>query len=113
MPESGFPISLFCCCGGYASLQGMVTFILALVFMNRKNMRDKANWMLRLGALFGGIAMIGILLFALNFVDDIIIPTDLIILVQLAVMAFLSGFGIGAIVGYIVAEIRSRKAVTS
>ncbi len=75
-------------------------------------MKDKANWMLRLGALVGGVAMIGILLFALNFVEDIIIPADLFILVQLAVMAFLSGFGIGAIVGYAVAAFRSRRAVT-
>ena len=74
-------------------------------------MKDKAIWMLRLGALFGGAAMIGILLFVLNFVEEIIMPADLLILVQLAVMAFLSGFGFGAIVGYAVAAFRSRKAV--
>lgn len=74
-------------------------------------MREKANWMLKLGTLVGGIAMMGILLVALIFVDAIVIPVDLMILVMLAVMAFLSGFGIGAIVGYVVAEYRSRKAV--
>jgi hypothetical protein len=110
MPESGLFLLIVCCCG-YASLQGMVTFLLALVFVRKAKMRDKANWMLKLGTLVGGIAMIGILLIALNFVDAIIIPVDLLILIMLAVTAFLSGFGIGAIVGYVIAEYRSRKAV--
>jgi len=111
MPESGLLIVIVCC-SGYASLQGMVTFLLALIFIRKEKMRDKANWMLKLGTLVGGIAMLGILLLALTFVEAIIVPTDLFILVQLAVMAFLSGFGIGAIAGYVVAAYRSRKVVT-